>query len=236
MKPAPPVTRFLRLNLLFMASSFLHELRGFVEALDRADVEPLFLENIEVQRAFFEVELVDVGYLILAAFARRYLSYLFEDRVVIDVKPRHCQIAFRFLGFFLKRGYFAALHGSDAESLRVTHFFEKYSGALFEFLYGRSDVIKEDVISQEQDAIVLSYIIFRDKKAVGDAIRLVLYTVYDLYLFRGRGLRDEVLARTEKPDERVDMMRRGDDHYLRHSRVDQFFYRIVDDRLVEYRQ
>src|SRR3989338_10221560 len=192
--------------------------------------------KIKVQRALFKVQFIDVGYLVLAALARWYLTYLFKDRVVVYVKTGHCKIAFRFCGFFLDRGYFAALHGSDSESLRVTYFFEKHGRALLKLLYGRSDIVEENIISQEQNAVVLSYIILRDKKAVRDTVRLVLDAVYDLYLFRRRSFRDEVLTRAEEPDERIDMVRRGDDHYFRNACVDEFFYRIVNDRLVEYRQ
>src|SRR3989344_5448903 len=236
MKPAPPVTKFLRLNLLFIVNLLSHELRSLMKALDRADVEPLLIQNVMMQGALFEVELIHVGYLVFAALAWRDLTYLLEDGVVVYIEARHRQIAFRFGGLFLERGYFAALYGSDAESLRITHFFEKYNRTLFEFLYGRSDIVQENVVSQEQYAVVFSYIILRDKEAVRNAVRLILNAVHDLYLFRRRRFWNEVLARAEKPDERVDMVRRGDDHYLRNACVNQFFYRVVDDRLVEYRQ
>ena len=64
-----------------------------MQALDGADVEPFFLKNAGVQRAFFEIERVHRCYLIFASIALRDLPYLFEDRVVVNVEARNRKVA-----------------------------------------------------------------------------------------------------------------------------------------------
>src|SRR3989344_2702423 len=104
MKPAPPVTSTRDVYLFLMARTLFHKERGPVQAFDRADIEPFLFKYVRPQGVLFEVQFIDVGYLIFSPLARRDLSDLFENRVVIYIQSCHRKVTFRTPRFLLARG------------------------------------------------------------------------------------------------------------------------------------
>src|SRR3989344_8169612 len=193
-----------------------------MQAFYVAYVEPLFLKRMCAQRPLRKIHIVHGCYLVFSAFAFRHFPDFLKDAVVIYIQTRNHEVAFGFQRFLLYVGHLAvAIYLCDPETLGVRNLFQKYGRALLEFLYSGGYVVEDDVVAEEEYAIVIAYIIFRDMEAVRDAIGFVLDSVDYLYLPGGcRCCRYKTLSRAEQFHERIDVVRRGNNHYLGYTRVD----------------
>src|SRR3989338_3438615 len=218
--------------------AFLHKLRCLMQAIDGADIKPFLTQHVRVQTTFLKVHTVHRRYLIFSAVAFLHLPDFLEYGVVVNIQTNDGQIALRFIRLLFERKYLASLvHFCDAKAFRIGHLLQKDGRAFLELFYGGRDVVEDDVVAEEEYTIVVAYIIPCDMEAVRDAIGLVLDTIDDLYLPRGCHCRRyKMLSRPEQSHERINLVRRGDDHYLVYAGIDQLLNRVVDDRFVVYRQ
>src|SRR3989338_1494090 len=154
---------------------------------------------MRVQSTFLNIQIVQISNLIFAPYTTLFRSDLFKNSVVINIEPSDREIAFRLYRFFFDTSYLIlAIDGCNAKPLRITDFLQKDRRAFFEFLYRRSDVIHNDIISEEQHAVIITYIILGKVQSVGNAAWFVLYCIHYLYLFPFFCSRPEMLSGAEK--------------------------------------
>ena len=213
------------------------ELRGLVEALHGAGVEPRVAaaEGHHGQRPLLKIHLVERGDLQLAARGRLHLMRLGGDVARVEVQAGDGVGALGLRGLLLD-GYGPplAVELHDAEALWVVHVVAEDRGAArLGVLDGarqvaRQAVAVEDVVAEHQGARLAGDEVLADGEGLRKAVGAGLLGVGEVYSV-ARAVPEQAL-------EVGQVGRRGDDQDVPDSRQHEGGQRVVDHGLVVDRQ
>ena len=213
------------------------ELRGLVQALHRAGVQPRVAaaEGDHGQRPLLQVHLVERGDLQLAAVGGSHLVGLGGHVARVEVQAGDGVGALGLGGLFLD-GDGAALpvELNDAEALRVVHVVAEDRGAArLGVLDGacqvaRQAVAVEDVVAEDERARLAVNELLADGEGLRQAVRRGLLGIGEVHAVAG--------AVPEQALEVGQVGRRGDDQDVPDARQHEGGQRVVDHGLVVDRQ
>ena len=181
-----------------------------------------------MEAALLEVAPVEVGDLQLAARRGLELGGVLDDVVVVEVEPRHREVALRVLRLLLQRQRAALgveLH--HAVGPRVGDVVAEDGGAVelgeAQQLLAEAGAV-EDVVAQHERGALVADVVGADDERLREAVGAGLH--------REGQVDAELRAVAEQAVEAVRLVRRGDDQHVADAGEHQRGERVVDHRLV----
>src|SRR5258708_35303203 len=214
-----------------------HHVVDLVVGLHRlARVAPETFEHVVLHQPLFEVPVVHVGDLELAAARRLERAQHLPHAVVVEVDAGHRQLARRAARLLHDaRDAPVAVELGDAEALQVVdvaHLVENDSRAALLLAEGVDAVLDraaEDVVREQHDYPLAADESLREAQCFRDAAGLVLVCVNE-------ALDSELLAVAEQAQELARVRPARDKHHLGDTALHERFDPVVDHRPVVDRQ
>ncbi len=240
MNPAPPVTsNFMRhapRTAFFRArvaqDFFADHVAGMPKRFEGAGIGPPAVQHAVVQRAFFDVAVVHVGDLVLAASRRLQPANAIEDRLIVEINADH-GIRRERLGWLLFDANDAAvLEDRHAEALGIGDFLQHHHRALFQPLEpgcSLANVAFNDVVAQHDADLVALGPRLGQPQRVGDAAFALLIGEAEL-------LKPELLAVLQQAQKIAGVVAAGDDQDVANAGVHQDLQRVEDHGFVVHRE
>src|SRR5260221_9445957 len=214
-----------------------HHVVHFVVGLHRlARVAPETFEHVVLHQPLFEVPVVHVGDLELAAARRLQRAQHLPYAVVVEVDAGHGQLARRAARLLHDaRDAPVAVELSDAEALQmvdVAHLVENDARAAILLAEGVDAVLDraaEDVVREQHDHPLAADESLREAQCFRDAAGLVLIRVQ-------QAVDAELLAVAEQAQKLAGVRSARDQHHLRDAALHERFDPVTDHRPVIDRQ
>ena len=187
--PAHVIGYLLRRRDFYTLQAFngLDEVRRVEQCVNGARVEPreASAHKADIEIAVFEIYLVYVGYLKLAALGGLERFCVFDDPVVVEIESRYSVVRLRMLGLFDYRYRHAVVVEFDnAEALRILDIVAENSRSVL-LLRCLSEqmteaVAVEQIVAEHHGNAVVADEVLADYKSLGESLGLGLDGVGEL--------------------------------------------------------